>query len=239
MAAAGKFKAEVRSNARQVLAVTRENGKLLPAALVAAMTNVALAGVEQANKNGIVTGHEGKEGSWWAEPIAGATDPTALPTRWDSKNGQAGYVYTRNAKGHILDRKLVREATANAAYLFRDRVVSRTGEFADDLDFDLAPGVRGMQLDGATLREEYLLESNLGGLKIAAVGSEVLLMTSSSDEGNKVAVLEKRGTRNGKGPPRYIIRRALKSVANRYSTAMRKELALAAKLAAKAKAGTA
>jgi len=238
MAAAGKsFKVDVKSNALQVLAVTRENGKLLPAALAAALTNLALAGIEQAELNGIVRGHENpKKDSWFALPIPGATDPTAKPTAFDFKNHAVKMSnFVRDSKGHILGRTVERSGP-QFGYLFRDKVVSRTGEYYDDMSFENDPSVRGTQLDPAMLREQFLLSSNLGGLEISAIGSEVLLRTTATNEGNKIATLEKRGTQSGRGRPRYIIRRALQSVTKRYSTTMKKEMAKAAKLAAQAKA---
>lgn len=237
--ASGRTRIDIKSNANQVLAATREHGRLLPVALTSSLVNIALAAVEQAEKTGIVKGHEnpeGKKGSWYAMPVPGAVDMTSRPTRFDLQNGQAKFQYTRNAKGHILSRTAVRTGDQSQRYLFRDKVVSRTGEFFDDMNFDASPGVRNMQLDPGKLRADYLLESNLGGLQIAAQGNQVLIRSTSSTEGIKMALLEKRGINNGQGRPRYLLRRGLRSVTNRYSTFMRKALAKI-EAQAKAKAG--
>lgn len=236
MATAGKFKFDVKSNAKSVLAWTREYGRLLPAAQAAALVNLLLGAVEQADQTGIVMGHEtGKDESWYAIPVAGADHPTAKPTAYDFKHGAAKITsYVRNAKGQILDRRVERLGT-QSSYLFKDKVVSRTGELHDDMSFDMEGDVQGYQLDAEALREAYLMKSNLGGMEIVADDGGAILRTTATNDGQKVATLEKRGIQSGKGRPRYIIRKALISVSKRYSTSMRKELAKAAKLAEKAK----
>lgn len=236
MAAAGNrpFKVDLKSNGRAVLAATRENGRLIPAAAAAALVNILLAATEQAHRNGVVQGHEGEGGFWRIQPIPGSDHATTLPTAHDVRSNTARYVYTRNAKGHILSRKAERKAVP-ANYLFKDKIVSRSGGFDSDLSFDMEAGVREFDLDPNVVRENFLLESNLGGLQIIADGDGAILRSTSTSDGQKMATLEKRGIQNGKGRPRYILRRAIQGVNNRWSTLMRKELAKAAKLAEQAK----
>lgn len=235
MAAAGKvLKIDLRSNARSVLAQTREHGRLIPAASAAVLVNLLLGSVERARRNSVVQGgRASKDDSWFATPVVGADHPTARPTAHDIQTKTAKYEYTRDAKGHILARKPVRVGTP-ANYLFKDRVVSRTGEFEDDLSFDMEAGVREYDLDPNVIRENFLLESNLGGLRIVADGDGAMLLSSGDNDGQKMATLEKRGIRAGQGKPRYILRRAIQGEAKRWSTLMRKELAKAEREAAKA-----
>jgi hypothetical protein len=230
--AAGSIRAAIKSNGDQVLAATLHRRDQLSAVQTAALVNIALAAVQVADTF-VVRGHEnpsGKAGSWHSVPVPGAHYPLAKPSLSDMRNRRVAYTYTRDAKGHILDRKVEVLSARAAMYLFRDKLVSRTGDLAMDMSFDGEPGVRNMQLDGAAAREQYMLESWLGGLEIAALNGQVILRTTDSKEGRKMSVLEKRGAENGKGRPRYGLRRGLRSASTRYTTYMRKALA---KLAAK------
>ena len=236
MAAAGKvLKIDLRSNARAALAQTREHGRLIPAASAAVLVNLLLGSVERARRNSVVQGDRAaKDDSWYATPIAGADHPTAKPTAADFKARTVrATAYQRNAKGQILSRTVERVGP-QLNYLFKDRVVSRTGEFEDDLSFDMEAGVREYDLDPNVIRENFLLESNLGGLQIVADGDGAMLMSTVGDDGQKMATLEKRGIRSGQGKPRYILRRAIQGEAKRWSTLMRKELAKAEREAARA-----
>lgn len=230
MAAAGKFKLDVKSNAQSVLAFTREVGRLLPAAQCASLVNIALGVVHQVDLNSIVLGQSTRDDSWYAMPIPGADHPTAKPTANDFKSRTVvASGYTRNAKGQILSRT-VQRVGPQLNYLFKDKVVSRTGELHDDLSFDMEAHVLEFQLDPQIVRDNFFLESNLGGLQIAAQGPQVILKTTNTNDGQKIATLEKRGIQSGTGRPRYMFRKALISATKRYSTAMAKELAKAEKL---------
>lgn len=237
MAAAGNrpFKVDLKSNAKTVLAQTREFGRLIPAASAAALVNLLLGAVEQAHRNGVVHGHEKEGGFWNIQPISGADHPTTLPTAHDLQTKTAKFEYTRDAKGHILSRKAVRVSQPDN-YLFKDKAVSRTGEFDSDLSFDMEADVREFDLNPDVIRENFFLESNLGGIQIIADGDGALLRTTGTNEGDKISALEKRGINGGRGRPRYILRRSIQSVSKRWSTLMRKELAKAEKLAAQARA---
>lgn len=238
MAAAGNqaLKIDYRSNAKAVLAQTREFGRLIPAASAAVLVNLLLGSVERARRSSLVQGgRAAKDDSWYATPIAGADHPTAKPTAEDFRARTVKATsYVRNAKGQILSRKVERVGP-QLNYLFKDKVVSRTGEFEDDLSFDMEAGVREYDLDPNVIRDNFLLESNLGGLRIVADGDGAMLLSSADDDGQKMATLEKRGIQSGKGKPRYILRRAIQGESRRWSTLMRKELAKAEKLAAQAK----
>lgn len=199
------------------------------------MTNIALAGVRQAELNGLIRGHENpskKSGSWYSIPVPGADHRQALPTLHDIKTGAAKITYKRNEKGHIKGRTVERSARSEN-YLFRDKVVSRTGELYDDLSFANDPSVSGGTV---RLAEAFHLESGLGGLEIASMGWTVLVRTTPSQEGQKLAVLEKRRADNGRLQPRYFLRRNLQSVARRYSTTFKREMAAAERAARKAAA---
>lgn len=225
--AAKSLRAAIKSNGNQVLAATLHRRDQLDAALTAALTNVALAAVEVADTF-VVRGHEnpsGKAGSWHSVPVPGAHYPLAKPSYDDTRNKRVSATYTRNAKGHILATKVEVISARAAMYLFRDKIVSRTGSLRADMTFDGEPGVRNMQLDGAAAREQYLLESAEGGLEIAAIDGQVLIRTTDTKEGRKMSILEKRGAENGKGRPRYPLRRGLRSASTRYTTFMRKALA--------------
>jgi hypothetical protein len=230
--AAGNMRLAIRSNGDQVLAATLKMRDQLPAAQTAALTNLALAAVDLADTY-LVRGHEnpsGKSGSWYSVPVPGAHYTLSKPSSSDVREKRVVTTYTRDAKGRILDRKFQVLSERAAMYLFRDKMVSRTGDLAEDMSFDNDPLVRNMQLDAGAARTQYLLESGLGGLEIAAINGQVLLRTTATKEGRKMSVLEKRGAENGKGRPRYPLRRGLRSASTRYTTYMRKALA---KLAAK------
>lgn len=225
--AAGSIKVDIRSNGAKVLAATRNLRDKLPAAQTEALVNLALLAVKMADLN-LVRGHEnpsGKAGSWHSIPVPGAHYPLAKPSLDDTRNKRVKYSYTRDAKGHILDRKVEVISERAAMYLFRDKLVSRTGDLAADFSFDGEPGVRNMQLDAGAARAQYRLESGLGGLEIAGMDGQVLLRTTATKEGRKMSVLEKRGAQNGKDRPRYLLRRGLRSASTRYTTFMRKALA--------------
>lgn len=231
MAAAGKYKLDVKSNAKSVTAYIREYGRLLPAAQCASLVNLALGTVDQVDRNSIVMGQPANDNSWYAMPISGADHPTAKPTKHDFQVRTVKAVgFQRNAKGQILSRT-VQRVGPQLNYLFKDRVVSRTGALHNDLSFDFESHVQGFQLDPSVVRDNFFLESNLGGLQIAAQGNQVILKTTSTNDGAKITTLEKRGIQSGSGRPRYMFRKALISNTKRFSTGMKKELVKADKLA--------
>lgn len=231
MAAAGKYKLDVKSSAKSVAAYIREYGRLLPAAQCASLVNLVLGTVDEVSRSGVVTGQPANDDSWYAKPIPGADHPTARPTKHDFQTRAVKAVgFVRNAKGHILSRT-VQRVGPQLSYLFKDRVVSRTGALHNDLSFDFETHVQGFQLDPNVVRDNFFLESNLGGLQIAAQGNQVILKTTGTNDGAKIATLEKRGIQSGSGRPRYMFRKALISNTKRFSTGMKKELAKADKLA--------
>lgn len=230
------FKVEIRSDVRRLQAHARAMEELVPAALTTSLVNVVLAGIEQAEKNGIVRGSEnpsGKPGTWFSKPVPGADHHPGLPTKQDIEDGHVTWEYIRNEKGHIIDRKPIMNSTPGN-YLFRDKVVSRTGDLFDDFSFDGEPDIEQGRLDPSILRDRYHFESNLGGMTLSAIGGEALLRTTPTRQGQKIATLEKRRADNGRMQPRYWIRRNLQSVTRRWSTAFKAEMRKAEKEAKKA-----
>jgi len=237
-------KVDLKSNAREVVAWSREMGKLTPDALTTSVVNIMLAGMTQVSQSGIVRGHENtprKGGTWFSNPVPGADHKTSLATAYDVREGDAKYVYIRDKKGHILNRQVVRKETSSY-YLFRDKWVSRTGELDDwflfnwgqmHLDEQWKNGSgTGLQhlggIHGVVFLEAY------EGMKIAGRDGVALFQTTSDDKGAKVAFLERARANSGELQPRYVIRRSLQAVSRRWSTSFRSEMKRAQKLADKA-----
>lgn len=236
-AARNAFRVDLKSNAREVLAYTREMGQLMPGVLTTHLANITLAGLRQAELNGIVRGNENlakKHGSWYSKPAPGADHQPALPTLHDLRTGSAKMTYIRDAKGHIKGRKAEHTGRADN-YLFRDKVVSRTGRLDDMFEFDWNAKFKVDQwkLQGS---HEYVFLKNLDGATISAMGSTVLFRTTPDEPGQKIAFLERSRADRGRLQPRYFIRRNLQSVARRYSTTFKREMAAAERLARKAAA---
>lgn len=239
------LKVDLKSNAREVVAWSREMGKLTPDALTTSVVNIMLAGMTQVSQSGIVRGFENdppKGGTWFSRPVPGADHKPSKATAFDVREGQATYTYIRNEKGHIKDRKITRKETSSY-YLFRDKWVSRTGQLDDWFLFDWGQtsldrqwtngsGGTGLQhLDG--IHGVVFLEA-YDGMKIAGRDGVALFQTTPDDKGEKVAFLERSRANNGELQPRYVIRRGVQSVSRRWSTSFRSEMKRAEKLAAKA-----
>lgn len=234
--AARNAKVDLKSNAREVIAWTREMGALTPAALTTSVVNIVLKGLQQAYESGLVQGYENpskKSGSWYEIPVPGADHRMSAPTLYDMRSASASIVYKRDEKGHILDREATQFGPMRA-YLFRDKWVSRTGNLRDLLYMDWGEQhVDETQWKVSGTHESILLQG-ADGISIAGRDGVALIQTTPDKWGYKIAALERARADRGNLQPRYVIRRNLQSVSRRWSTTFKSEMKRAEKLADKA-----